>query len=42
MVTWIKAESVAIVSMNNGENRHNLAFAEVMNKLLDQIAPIRR
>lgn len=37
-VTWTKEESVAVVSMNNGENRHNLEFAETMNSFLDQIA----
>lgn len=37
IVTLMKEESIAIISMNNGENRHNLKFTEIMNTLLDQI-----
>lgn len=37
IVNWIKEEKIAIISMNNGENRHTLEFTEVMNRLLDQI-----
>jgi enoyl-CoA hydratase/carnithine racemase len=37
IVTWSKDENVAIISMNNGENRHNLDFANAMNSALDEI-----
>ena len=37
IVTWSKDENVAIISMNNGENRHNLDFANAMNGALDEI-----
>lgn len=37
IVTWSKDENVAIISMNNGENRQNLEFARIMNAILDEI-----
>jgi len=37
IVSWSKDENVAIISMNNGENRHNLDFANAMNSALDEI-----
>ncbi len=37
IVTWEKDESVAILSMNNGENRHNLNFANSMIQTMDKI-----
>jgi len=35
IVEWQKDGTVAVVSMNNGENRHNLAFAQAMVKTMD-------
>ncbi|MCK5313014.1 MAG: enoyl-CoA hydratase/isomerase family protein, partial [Desulfobacteraceae bacterium] len=32
-----KDESVAIITMKNGENRQNLEFAEGLNQLFDEI-----
>ncbi len=37
LVKWEKKESVAILSMSCGENRHNLAFAEAMLQCFDEI-----
>ncbi len=37
IISWSKDGNVAIISMNNGENRQNLAFAEAMNKAIDEI-----
>lgn len=37
VIEWAKDESVAIVVMNNGENRQNAAFIEAMNTALDGI-----
>lgn len=37
VVEWEKDGSVAIVKMNNGENRHNLVFAETMLATLDEV-----
>lgn len=37
IVTWSKDENVAIISMNNGENRQNIDFANAMNSTLDEI-----
>jgi enoyl-CoA hydratase/carnithine racemase len=37
IVEWKKDENVAIISMNNGANRHNLTFARAMLAVLDEI-----
>jgi enoyl-CoA hydratase/carnithine racemase len=37
VVEWKKDEAVAIVVMNNGENRTNPAFIDAMNSVLDEI-----
>jgi enoyl-CoA hydratase/carnithine racemase len=37
VVEWKKDENAAIISMNNGANRHNLAFAQAMLAVLDEI-----
>ena len=37
IISWSKDENVAIISMNNGENRQNLDFATAMNNALDEI-----
>ena len=37
IVSWSKDENVAIISMNNGENRQNLDFAIAMNTAIDEI-----
>jgi enoyl-CoA hydratase/carnithine racemase len=37
IVSWTKDENVAIISMNNGENRQNLDFAIAMEKAIDEI-----
>jgi enoyl-CoA hydratase/carnithine racemase len=36
-MTWIKDETVAIITMTNGENRQNLDFAKTLNAMLDEI-----
>jgi len=36
-VEWKKDETTAIVTMTNGENRHNLDFANDMLKTLDEV-----
>ena len=36
-MTWIKDETVAIITMTNGENRQNLVFAKTLNAILDEI-----
>lgn len=36
-ISWSKDETVAMVSMNDGENRHNRDFAVAMNRVLDEI-----
>ncbi|MBT3310527.1 MAG: enoyl-CoA hydratase/isomerase family protein [Desulfobacterales bacterium] len=37
IVEWEKDESVAIVKLNNGGNPQNLAFADALNKTLEEI-----
>ena len=37
VIEWKKDESVAVVTMNNGENRQNPAFVDGMNAALDEI-----
>ena len=37
IMTWIKDETVAIITMTNGENRQNLDFAKTLNAMLDEI-----
>lgn len=37
IVEWKKDDKVAIVSMNNGANRQNLAFAQAMLAVFDEI-----
>ncbi len=37
IVDWKKDETVAIVSMNNGENRHNLNFSNEMLRVFSEI-----
>jgi enoyl-CoA hydratase/carnithine racemase len=37
ILSWTKDENVALLTMSNGENRHNLAFATAMNAALDEI-----
>ena len=37
IMTWIKDETVAIITMTNGENRQNLVFAKTLNSMLDEI-----
>ena len=37
IMTWIKEETVAIITMTNGENRQNLVFAKTLNSMLDEI-----
>jgi enoyl-CoA hydratase/carnithine racemase len=34
---WVKEETVAIITMTNGENRQNLVFAKTLNAMLDEI-----
>jgi enoyl-CoA hydratase/carnithine racemase len=38
IIEWKKDESVAIITMNNGENRHNINFA---NSMLETLAAIK-
>ncbi|MBN2179724.1 MAG: enoyl-CoA hydratase/isomerase family protein [Deltaproteobacteria bacterium] len=37
IIEWEKDDTVAIVKMNNGENRHNLEFSRVMMEILEDI-----
>ncbi len=37
IIEWTKDESVAIITMNNGENRHNPMFIEAILKAFDEI-----
>ena len=37
LVKWEKVEGIAVLSMTNGENRHNLQFAEEMLQALSDI-----
>lgn len=37
VVEWERDETIAVVSMINGENRHNLEFARTMLSVLDEI-----
>lgn len=36
-MTWSKDETVAIITMTNGENRQNLEFAHTLKAMLDEI-----
>ncbi|MBN2159595.1 MAG: enoyl-CoA hydratase/isomerase family protein [Spirochaetes bacterium] len=37
ILSWTKEETIAIITMSNGENRQNLEFAQTMNTTLDEI-----
>ncbi len=37
LIEWEKDETVAVIKMNSGENRHNLDFALTFNRVLDEI-----
>jgi enoyl-CoA hydratase/carnithine racemase len=37
IIEWEKDESVAVIKLNNGENRQNLVFAQTMSRVLDEI-----
>jgi len=37
IMNWVKDETVAIITMTNGENRQNLVFAKTLNTMLDEI-----
>lgn len=37
IMMWEKDETVAILTMTNGENRQNLVFSDTLNKMLDEI-----
>lgn len=37
VVKWTKDESLAVLTMTNGENRQNLVFAQTMKRTLDDI-----
>jgi enoyl-CoA hydratase/carnithine racemase len=37
IMTWTKEETVAIITMTNGENRQNLVFAQTLNAMMDEI-----
>ena len=37
IMNWAKDETVAIITMTNGENRQNLTFSNTLNAMLDEI-----
>ena len=37
IIEWEKDGTVAVIRLNNGENRQNLAFGEAMNQILEDI-----
>lgn len=37
IIEWDKDETIAVLKLNNGENRQNLEFAQTMCKVLDEI-----
>jgi len=37
IIEWEKDETVAVIKLNNGENRQNLEFAKTLNRILDEI-----
>ncbi len=37
IITWEKNDTVAVVQMNNGDNKQNLEFALAMNGILDEV-----
>jgi enoyl-CoA hydratase/carnithine racemase len=37
IMNWVKDETVAIITMTNGENRQNLVFAKTLNAMIDEI-----
>ena len=37
IIEWEKNETIAVVKLNNGENRQNLEFAQRLNQVLDEI-----
>jgi len=36
-MNWVKNETIAIITLTNGENRQNLVFAKTLNGMLDEI-----
>ena len=36
-MNWTKNDSVAIITMTNGENRQNLVFSQELNAMLDEV-----
>lgn len=37
IMNWVKDETVAIITLTNGENRQNLEFAQTLKAMLDEI-----
>lgn len=37
IMNWVKDETVAILTLTNGENRQNLVFSKTLNTMLDEI-----
>ncbi|MCE5210315.1 MAG: enoyl-CoA hydratase/isomerase family protein [Deltaproteobacteria bacterium] len=37
IMNWTKDETVAIITLTNGENRQNLVFSKTLNAMLDEI-----